>query len=894
MRQLVRRVWYVIRHRQLESDLAEEMEFHRTMKEREAGASGLDSFDASLAARRAFGSAALAQNRSRDVWIWPWLQDIAQDLRFAARLLWKDRRFTLAAIAALALGIGTSNTVFTIVNGTLIRALPFDRPEQLVSIRARDPHGREIPPSYPDFQDWRNSVRTFVGMAGEIGTAMNLSGEDRPAERVVGSYISFDAFRLLGHKPILGRDFLSADDQPGATPVVIIGNGIWKTRYGSDPHVIGRTVRVNDVPSTIVGVMPERFSFPFVTEAWQPLSLFSGVANAKRDGQPRNATPSVFGRLADRVTIAQAQADLGTIAARLARDYPATNKDVAAAIVPLKDTYVSGVKPLLLALMGAVTFVLLIACVNVANLLLARAAHRSREIGIRASLGATRWRIVRQLLIESGLLGVMAGMLGMLFSIWGVRIAFAAFFADSTQAPPFWLDWNMDSRVYGFLAVICLGTSLLFGLVPALHISRTNVNDVLKDGGRSGAGSLHARHWTSALMAAELALTLILLAGAGLMLRSFLALYRAGSLIDTSNLITMRLAVANQKYPTAEQRKRFFEQLDERLTSVPGISSVTIASDIPFMALSVDTLAMRQVAIDGRPLNPGNTPPAVARVYVGARYFETLGLGVLRGRGFQKGDELAGQEAAIVNQRFASMFFGAESPLGQRIRLTPANVAGAAAPWLTIVGISPTVPQFVGASSPEPVVYIPVRAEPAPHRFASVIVRGGPGLAAITPLLREAVRAVDPDLPLYFLSTMEQTLAMSRRAPRLWGGMFGLLAGIALALASVGLYAVTAHGITQRTQEIGVRMALGAQSRQVVWLFVRRTIVQLSAGLAIGLGGALLTGRLLQTFLVQTDARDPITLVSVAALLILVSLAACIGPARRAARVDPVVALRYE
>jgi putative ABC transport system permease protein len=602
----------------------------------------------------------------------------------------------------------------------------------------------------------------------------------------------------------------------------------------------------------------------------------------------------VYGRLAPGVTIAQAREELRATTARLAREYPETNKDVSATIVPMQEMMTGAVRPMMLALMGAVAFVLLIACVNVANLLLARSAHRAREIAIRVSLGATRWRIVRQLLIESQLLAAMSGAVGFFISLWGVRV-FSATLADPGSAPaPPWMRWTVDYQVYLFLVATCVAATILFGLVPALHISRTNTHAVMKDGGRSGGGSSYERRWTSALVVSEFALTLVLLASTGLMLRAFLVIYRAGQVLDTSNVITMRLAAANQKYPTGDSRKRFFAQLDERLTAIPGVISATIASDVPFIALSVDALAQRQLAVDGRPAPAGETPRLVARVYVGARYFETLGLHTVRGRGFDGRDNLAGQEGAIVNQRLASMFFGDENPIGRRIQLTPANAPRAAAPWYTIVGISPTIPQWVGAPADEPVAYVPVRTEPAMHRFASIIVRADPDLATMAPRLRETVRALDPDLPLYYLQTMDQMLSMSHRLPRMWAEMFGVMALIALVLASVGLYALTSHGVVRRAHEIGVRVALGAQPSQVEWLFVRRTLLQLAVGLTIGVGGALAAGRLLQGLMVRTPSRDLLTLLASMLLLIAVALLACVVPARRAARVDPVVALRCE
>jgi predicted permease len=891
---LFRRLRHLIQRGQREDELAEEMAFHRAMIAREVEAAGRSREEAAMAARRRLGSAALAANRARDVWLWPWLVDAAQDLRFAARLIVKERQFSAAAIVALALGIGANTTAFTVLlNGLLLRPLSFDRPEALVVISELDGRGREMPPAYPDFLEWRDAARSFAGVTGEIGTAMNLSGEDRAAERVIGSYVSSGMFALLGRKPVLGRDFVADDDRPGAPPVLIIGDGVWKTRYASDPTVIGRVVRVNDVPSTIVGVMPEHFGFPAVSEVWQPLALFSGVPEATRAGRPRSATPWVYARLKPGITIEQARAELNAVSAGLARQFPATNKGVSAKVESLHERYTKDARPLMETLMAAAIFVMSIGCVNVANLLLARGMARLREIGVRASLGATRGRIVRQLLIESALLSTLAAALGLVLASYAIRLVSIAS-ANPLGPNPYWIDWTMDWRVYAYAVAVALIATFLFGLVPALQISKTNVYDILKEGGRPGTGGQRARRWTGALMIAELALTVVLLSGAGLTLRSMLATYRAARTVDTTNLITMRLAVANQKYPTGEQRKRFYERLDERVMAIPGVTSATVASDIPFMAMSVDALVERQVAIDGHEPLPAEKPPIVSRVYVGARYFETLGVRPVRGRRFEARDGLPGQEGAIVNERFASMVFGQGNPLGRRIRLTPAAAGGAPprAPWMTIVGVMPNVRQSVGSPDPDPVAYVPVRAEPALHRFASLIVRTGMSRPSVVPLLREAVREVDPDLPLYYIVTMDQWVAMG--APRLWVGIFGLLAAIALVLASVGLSAITAHGVAQRVQEVGVRMALGARAPQVIWLFVRRTVAHLAVGLPIGLAGAVAAQRALPAFLRGLNARDPQLFGVVSIVAVIVSIASSYFPARRAARIDPAAALRSE
>jgi len=661
---------------------------------------------------------------------------------------------------------------------------------------------------------------------------------------------------------------------------------MWKNRYGSDPSVIGRTIKENSIAVTVIGVMPPDVKFPFNTDIWMPISVLPAeTRNAKRGVRNYQA----IGRLAPGVTLEQARAEFQNIGQRLSQQYPDSNKDFKPQLVKFNDR-VTGpqITLIFLSLMGAVGFVLLIACANVANLLLSRAAHRSREIAVRVSLGAGRWRIVRQLLVESVLLSLLSGAIGLGLSIVGVRLFDAA---TTDVGKPYWMTFTMDPIVFLFLLGICVGTGVLFGLAPAMHISKTDVHEVLKEGGgRSGSGGMRARRWTSALIVVEIVLTLVLLAGAGFMMRSFLALYTMDVGVDTSRLLTMQMLLPLAKYPRPEPRTALYQRLEERLRAVPAIHSSAVTTNPPTFGGF-----QRQLSVDGRPTPAGEKPPDVTMVSVSAGYFDTLGVKLQRGRTFTDADGTPGHEAAIVNQRFVAMHFAGEDPLGRRIRLTDSTPQVQQPPPVdaTIVGVVPTVRQRnFSEPDPDPVVFLPYRADP--QRFMFLVVRGTGDPARMTSLVREEMRVIEPDIPLFRIQTMDQMLAQQRWPFRTFGSMFALFAVIALLLSAVGLYAVTAYSVTQRTAEIGVRMALGAQPKQVMWLVMRRSLIQLAIGVPIGIAGAFGVGQLLKILLVQTSSRDPLTIGSIALLMVVVSLAACLWPARRATRLDPVSALRYE
>ena len=812
---------------------------------------------------------------------------IWQDLRLAVRLLVKDKGFTAVAALALSLGIGVNTTVFTFANAVVLRGLPFEDPDTIISIGMTDSRGRQVGVSRLDFLDWRDAARSFSRLAVLTPSTLNVSEEGRAAEQYFGTYNSANLFELIGQRPQLGRDFTRADDDPGAEPVVVISDSLWKSRYAADRQILGRAIKVNDRLCTIVGVMPPEMKFPFNNEMWLPFGMLPPpIQQAKRSVRNLQA----IGRLAPGVSLAQARSEIDTIVAALARDHADTNKDFRASVVRYNDR-VAGpqIKLIIYSLLGAVGFVLLIACANVANLLLARSAQRTREIAVRVSLGATRWRIVRQLLIESVVLSIGSGLIGFVLGIAGIR-TIDTMLSDPSLGKPYWMKFTIDPIVIAFFGGVCVATGVLFGLAPALHVSGTDVNEVMKEsGGRSGTGGRRTQRWTSALIVAEVTLTLVLLAGSAFMMRSFLVLYRMEVGADTAHVLTMRLNLPLAKYPQPEPRTALFRRIEERLRGIGAIQSSGLTSNPPMFGGY-----LRQLEIDGRPRDPDGRAPEVTMVPVSAGYFDTLGVRVLRGRTLQDVDGTPGHEAALVNQQFVAMHFGGEDPIGRRITLvdgvpSPQQSAPAVA---TIVGIVPAMRQrnFQDAQ-PDPVVYLPYRADPQRFMFLMLRTRGEPAQAAS--LVREQMRAIDPDLPLWGIMTLDQLLAQQRWSFRMFGGMFTIFAAIALVLSAIGLYAVTAYSVTQRTAELGVRVALGAKASQIVWLILGRSLLQLAIALPIGVAGAFGVGRLLQSVIVKAGG-DALAIASITMLMIAVSFAACVWPAARVMRLDPVQALRYE
>jgi predicted permease len=808
---------------------------------------------------------------------------LLQDTRFAVRLLFKDRFVTLMAVLALSLGIGANATVFTTVNAVLLRGLPHEHADRVYHLNSRViSSGDDSGVSYPDFVDARKQTQAFESLEAFRGGTMNVSDATHPPDRVTGAWVTASTFETLGERPVIGRAFRPGEDALGSEPVVILGFGVWADRYGSDPKILGQTIKVNEIPATVIGVMRQGMKFPSNSDMWQPLT--PAVDGERRDRRGLN----VFGVARAGVSVAEAQAEMSTIFARLRKQYPDTNKDVDAQVMTYNDRFNGGpIKIVFGAMMGAVGFVLLIACANVANLLLARSTGRAREMAIRAALGAGRWRIVRQLLVESLIIASIAGVAGLGLAAAGVRM-FDRAVADTGK--PYWIVFSFDPLVLSFLVGVCLLTAVLFGLAPALHVARADVHDALREGGRGGTSGRRARRFTSALVVGQLALAVVLLTGAGLMIRSFLTLYTTNFGIQGERVMTAAMTLAERKYPKEDQWNAFHDRLAERLASAPGVTASSVATNLPLGGAEP-----RALQLEGQSA-PDKDAPRTSVVKAGPGYFDALDLALTRGRDFTRQDGRPGSEVAIVNARWVQRFAPRGDPIGMRIRLVPNDAELAAkAPWLTIVGVAPTIWQRSdgdGSKDADPVVYLPFRQEPS--RFAFILARGAGQGGSLASVIRQEVRAVDEDQPVYRVRTLAESFAQTRWPFRVFGGLLGIFALIALLLSSIGIYAVTAYSVAQRAQEMGVRMALGANGRQLTWLVLRRAAWQTGIGLVVGLGAGFGLSRVIKSILVQSTADDPLTYATVVGIFVAVTLAASIVPSRRATRLDPLVVLRAE
>jgi len=799
-----------------------------------------------------------------------------QDLRYGARMLLKKPGFTLVAIATLSLGIGANTAIFSVINGVLLSGLPYPQPEQLAMVWL-DNRRQGIPDditSYPNFVDWRDRNKTFQGMAGMTSSNLHLTGVGEP-EEIRAATVSINFFQVVGVGPALGRGFTAEEERPGSDRVVILSNALWQRRFGGDPGILNKTISLSGISNTVVGIMPAGFQFPEDTDLWRPLAPSDGM-RAARFG----FFLPVVGRLKPGVTRAQAQADLDVIANQIEQQFPDMAGYGVNVVLALEQT-VGAIRRPLMTLFVAVLFVLLIACANVANLLLARAADRRREVAVRAALGAGRRRIVRQLLTESMLLAVLGGALGVLLAWWGLQLL-----VDLSPANiPRLENIRLDGRVLWFTLGLAMLTGLIFGLAPALQTTQLKLGETLKEGGRTGAGGRSARLIRGGLVVVEVALTLVLLVGAGLLIRSFWRLQQVDPGFKTDHVLTLRLSLPRSRYTEGAQAVSFFERLQERLGALPGVVAVSATTDIMLQRLATSS----SFTIENRPRDPSELSLELPFDRVLPNYFQTMGIQLLLGRAFTAQDGRDSPRVAIVNETFVKRYFPNADPIGKRFTF---GDAGPDTQWIAIVGVvrdskRQGVDQPIRIESFMPLAQMPARS-------MEVVLRTTGDPLALGNAARGAVWSLDRDLPIPRMQTLEQNLSTRVAQRRLNMLLLGLFASVALVLSAVGIYGVMNYAVTQRTSEIGIRVALGAQTRDVLRLVVGEGMILALAGVVFGLVMTFALTRLMASLLFGVSATDPLTFAAIAALLFGVALLACWIPARRATEVDPMVALRYE
>jgi putative ABC transport system permease protein len=802
-----------------------------------------------------------------------------QDLRFALRMLLKNWSVSAIIVVVLALGIGANTAIFSVVNAALLRPLPYAEPDKLVRLSEDSPQVPQMSISYPNFLDWREQNKVFSGIAAMQFRSLNLTGRDEP-ERLPARAVSAELFDVLGVKPALGRSFVADEDRPGANPVCIISNGLWQRRFGSDPALVGKQITMSGTSYTVIGVLPASYAYGTPTDVFVPIGLSAD------EMKERGSHPGIYAvaRLKPGVTVETARAELIAMAQRIGEQYGM--KGNSATLVPLTEAFVGDIRITLLILLGAVGFVLAIACANVANLLLARAATRQKEMAIRTALGAGRMRIIRQLLTESLLLSILGGIIGVVMALWGIDLLRSA----SADSLPSTAVIKMDGSVLLFTLLVSLLTGIIFGLAPAFAAAKADLHDTLKEGGRSSTAGGRRSWLRSTLVVTEVALSLVLLIGAGLLIKSFIRILDTDPGFKPQNLLTMQLALNARKGEGAKVLN-FFNDLNARIDGLPGVENAAFSNGLP-LGPAADT----SFAIVGRPKpEPGKQPQTMLYI-TSPDYLQTMAIRLVKGRFFTAQNTQRSPHVAVIDEAFARQIFPDQEPLGQRIAGD-----GKENPDAEIIGIVAHVKHF-GLDATErvqPQLYLPFNQAPdeiipflAPRM--NLIIRTTADPLNLTAAVRSQVQALDPNQPVYNVSTMEQTLDQSLVTQRLSMTLLAFLAALALILAAVGIYGVMSYAVTQRTHEIGIRMAIGAQRRDVFKMVIGRGMMLALIGVAVGLVGAFALTRLMATMLYGVEPTDPPTFILIGILLTGVALVACYVPGRRATKVDPLVALRYE
>src|SRR5262245_6298230 len=883
--QLWRGLLSLLRRRRYEREMEEEMRFHLEMQIEQNLVSGMAAEEARYAAQRQFGNQTWLKEVSREMWSLRFIGTLIQDLRYGARMLRRSPGFTFVAVLTLTLGIGANTAIFSVVNGVLLSPLPYFEPERLVMVWADDPIMQaqtglpDFPVTVADFVDWRNQNQGFEHMAAMEGWGMNLTDGGEP-ESVVGLRASASLFPLLGASLAVGRAFLPEEDRAGAERVVVLSHGLWQRRYGADPKLIGQKMTLDNETYTVIGVTAPDFQFPrrgeipsYFHVTTKPDLYLPTAFTPEQMNNRSEARRAVIARLQPVVSLGQASAEMNAIARRLTEQYPQTNTDKGVRLAPLHQQVVGKARTALLALLGAAGFVLLIACANVANLLLARAAGRQKEMAIRAALGASRGRVMRQLLSESLLLAFAGGAAGLLSAVWGVKLLLAIAPDNLPRA----YDIRLDTRVAGFTLLVSLLTGIVFGLLPALQASKLDLGVTLKEGGRDAAGLLR-RRLRGFLIVTEVALAFVLLIGAGLLIRSFARLTEVDPGFDPQGVLMMNVWPQPPKY-TNSQANAFHHQTLELVRALPGVEAAAMVHPAPLSGESRAT----SFGIEGRPSPKEEQFDAGLRI-VSPEFFKTFRVPLVDGRLIAESDDAEAPPVVVVNESLVRLYFANENPLGKRIVMSGETHA--------IAGVVGDVKHSALDEEAKAELYLPMAQSTRRHMTLAVRASGDP--LQIVAAVRGQIRAVDTEMPIFNLQMMERLIDKSVAPRRFNMLLLGAFALVGLALAAVGLYGVMSYTVTQRTHEIGVRMAMGAQTGDVLRQIIGEGMKLALIGALLGLGGALALTRLLKTLLFGVSAIDPPTFIAIAALLIMMALLACWIPARRATKVDPLLALRHD
>ena len=816
------------------------------------------------------------------------MHSIWQDLRYALRSLRLTPAYTAVVVATLALGIGANTAIFSVADVVMLRPYPYPGIERIVAINERVRAGQQMSVAWPTFQDWLAQNRSFEYLGVYRNAPANLTGGDQP-ERLSAAVVSSGLFGAMGIAPLAGRTFGPEEDVPNAARVAIVSERLWRTRFSADPSLIGRSLVLNGEPHLVVGIMPAAMRFPSrLTDVWLPIGPVVPTFPPSRGSHPGLFA---MGRLKPGVTLAAAISDMDAVARRIEADNPATNHNVAVAMVPYYEQVVSSIRPTLVILLGAVGFVLLIGCANLANLMLARSERRQREIAVRAALGAARRRVIQQLLTESLLLAVIGGGLGLLLATWSVRL----FVASRPVSIPRIDLIGVDGRIAFFAALLSIATGIVFGLVPALRASSPNLIEALKESGRSTSGTRSARY-RSSLVVVQVALAVVLLVGAGLMIRSFARLMAVPTGFNPDGVVTMRITLPPAKYRDVERWQAFHRHLTAGISSIPGVQAAGLNSAVPLEGGGSEA----GVAVEGRPMpSPEHPGPATLFQASSPGYLQAMGIRLVRGRYFTAQDSSTATPVVIVDESLVRLLFPNEEALGKRISFEFHGAPGTNGQvvWREIVGIVTHVRHYGLASEP-PFVQLYTPIDQLPIYFVqrrpamALVARTTLAPETLTAAIRRAVAAIDPDIPVYSVQTMKTYIARDTEQPRLGVVLLSALGALALVLAVIGIYGVVSYSVAERTQEIGVRMALGASRRDVLLMVIGRSARLVLVGVLLGTGASLALGSLLRTMLFEISPRDPLTVTMIAGILTAVGVLAAAVPARRATHVDPIVAMR--